>query len=173
MCEKIKPIGFALRWPCDPQTRLRSVKVAQNGRSQWCLSALQVWKKSLKSLRVMSNINFFCYAQTDRRPFGQPAERLGEHDSLHRSIWYPYGSKMLLKVISNYNFFACFCLFVCVFFSLVVVCCCFYSCICLHHRIAVVKWAPFGHLSCDTEMGMRRKYLYSILNFIFIDWELC
>ena len=27
VCEKINPIGFALRWPCDPQAWWRSVKV--------------------------------------------------------------------------------------------------------------------------------------------------
>ena len=44
----MKPIRFALPWPCDLQSRSRSVKVVYNGRSQWYLSA-QYLRKNLVS----------------------------------------------------------------------------------------------------------------------------
>ena len=39
VCKKMKPRGFALRWPCDPQPRSWSVqlKAVSNSRSQRCL----------------------------------------------------------------------------------------------------------------------------------------
>ena len=80
MWEKMKPIGFALCWSCDPQARSRSVKEVWHGRSQWCLFLYwhgrheKIW---LNSLRVMSKTKVF----VTRWPVGQQDEPTHYTDS--------------------------------------------------------------------------------------------
>ena len=62
--KKIKPRDFALRWPCDHRARSRSVKVVWIGQ---CAYKHGWYKKWLKSLLVMSNVNVLLCRTAGRR----------------------------------------------------------------------------------------------------------
>ena len=77
--QKMKPTGFALRWPCDPQPWSRSrynVVVVNDSRNYG-----RCEKKSLKSLHTISILP-------------------DEHDWLHGSICYSQGLKKI-KIIKK------------------------------------------------------------------------
>ena len=85
----MKPIGFALHWPCDPKARSRSEKwhktVEVKGAYKYGMHE-KIW---LNNLCVMSSIKVFAtqVRQTDK------------HDSLYISIWYSYESILQLIVL--------------------------------------------------------------------------
>ena len=61
----------ALCWPCDPRPRSRLLNDLYNDRSQWRLSAWQVWQKTGRKFSINININAFASQ---------------EHNWLHRSV---------------------------------------------------------------------------------------
>ena len=62
-CKKMMPTNFALCWPCDPQSRLRLLKVVLNGRNQQCLHTWQVLKNLVEKFVCHIQHWSFCYAR--------------------------------------------------------------------------------------------------------------
>ena len=87
-CEKMQPVGFALRWTCDTQTRPRSVrwyKLAKVNSANMHGEYEHNWSKSLCA---MSNVKVF--ATYVGRPAGQTntIHYISPYDTHTDQKWY-------------------------------------------------------------------------------------
>ena len=128
--------SFALCWPCDPRQGEGQWKwykmVEVNGAYKHGRYEI-IW---LNSLHGMSNI--WVSAKQD----GWQASWPDKHNSLHRSIWYTYGSKIeVTKWKKPFEFNMCVCVCVCVC-ACVCVCGWVGPCACVYVYMCIIcVWA--------------------------------